>query len=167
MGTVSQSLGIGEAIAHATLIPELCKIDGTNFPVWGYAYAGAAANEQLSWRWFAVNYGASNPNVSVIIDWYSRSGSTTGSATWGAAFSVLTPGDAQSMETDTFGTEVTQSTAVNGTAKGLTRTTISIAAANLDSLAASDSVEMRIRRTDSSVTGDCIIVGITVQYSDT
>jgi hypothetical protein len=167
MATVKQQLSIGDAIPHATLIPELCKIDGTNFPIWGYAFASGSLNEQLSWRYKASNYGASNPSVLVVLHWYSRSGSTTGSPTWGAAFSVLTPGDAQSMETDTFATEVTAAVAVNGTAKGLTVTTITITNTNLDSMTADDSVEMRIRRTDNSMTGDAILVGIEVQYSDT
>lgn len=163
MATVKQPLSIGDAIPHATLIPELCKIDGTNFPVWGYAFATGSLNEQLSWRWKASSYGSGN--VTVIIDWYSRSGTTSGTVTWGGALSVLTPGDAQSVETDAFATENTQATTVNATAKGLTTTSLVIS--NLDSLAADDSVEMRIRRTDNTMTGDAIILGIEVRYSDT
>lgn len=167
MATTKQYLDPGAAIPHATNIPELVKIDGTNFPVFGYAFADATQDDQMSFRWKASNYGSGN--VSVIIDWYSRSGSTTGAVVWGAALSVLTPGDAQSMETDGLATENTQTTTVNGTARGLTRSTITVS--NLDSLAADDSVEMRIRRLQSNgsdtMTGDAIIVGIEIQYSDT
>ena len=35
MATVKQYLDPGAAIPHATVIPELVKIDGTNFPVFG------------------------------------------------------------------------------------------------------------------------------------
>lgn len=167
MGTIKQPLSIGDGIPHATAVPTPTKFDGTNFPLWGPSFAGAAANQQMSWRWKADNYGASNPNVLVIIDWITVSGATAGSATWGAAFACATPGDAQSMLTDALGTEVTQATAINSTANGPNRTTITVSAANLDSMAADDSVEMRIRRTDASVTGGLVIIGLEVQYSDT
>jgi hypothetical protein len=160
MATVKQQLSIGDAIYHATLQPTLVKVDGTNFPVWGLSFATGAVNQQVSWRWKASSYGSGN--VTVLLDAYSSA--TSGSVTWGGALSVLTPGDAQSMLTDAFATENTQAQAVNGTSNGLFRTTLVIS--NLDSLAADDSVEMRIRRTDNSVAAAVILVGIEVQYSD-
>jgi hypothetical protein len=160
MATVKQPLSIGDAILHATLQPTLTKADGTNFPVWGYSFATGAVNQQLSWRFKADNYGSGN--VTVVLDFYSSA--TSGSVTWGGALSVLTPGDAQSMLTDGFATESTQATAVNGTANGPARTSLVIS--NLDSLAADDSVELRIRRTDNSVAAGVVLVGIEVQYSD-
>lgn len=167
MATVSQPLDIGAGIPHSTNIPELVKVDGTNFPVFGYAFADATQDDQISFRWPALNYGSGN--VSLIIDWYSRTGQTTGAVVWGGALSVLTPGDAQSVETDGLATENTQTTTVTGTARALTRSTVTIS--NLDSLAANDSVEMRVRRLQSNgsdtMTGDAIIVGVYVQYSDT
>jgi hypothetical protein len=166
MATVRQYFDAIAGMPHATAIPECVKIDGTNFPVWGYAF-DAAADEQLSYRWKALNYGSGN--VTVTAFWYSRSGSTTGAVVWGAALSVLTPGDAQSMETDGLATENTQTTTVNGTARGLTSSAITVS--NLDSLANGDSVEMRIRRVGSNgsdtMTGDAVLVGFEVSYSDT
>lgn len=167
MATVKQYLDPGAFWPHATNIPELVKIDGTNFPVWGWAFADSTQDDQISCRWKAANYGSGN--VSAIVHWYSRTGQTSGAVVWGAALSVLTPGDAQSMETDGLATENTQTTTVNGTARGLTSSTITIS--NLDSLAADDSVEMRIRRLQSNgsdtMTGDAILVGVEIQYSDT
>ena len=166
MATVYRPLGIGAAIPHATNQPELTKEDGTNFPVWGYAFADSTQDDQISWRFKASNYGSGN--LTLIIDWYSRSGSTTGAVVWGGALSVLTPGDAQSVLTDALATENTVTTTVNGTARGLTRSTITLS--NLDSLAANDSVELRVRRLQSNgsdtMTGDATIVGLEVQYSD-
>lgn len=167
MATVPVPLGVGAFVPHATNIPELDKLDGTNFPVFFWAFADSTQDDQMSTRFLAANYGSGN--VSVIIDWYSRSGSTSGAVVWGAALSVLTPGDAQSIETDAFATENTQTTTVNGTAKGLTRTTITVS--NLDSLAANDSVELRITRRQSNgsdtMVGDACIVDVNVTYSDT
>src|SRR3982751_2684302 len=123
MATVKQYLDPGAVIPHATAIPELVKIDGTNFPVFGYAFT-INTNEQVSVRWKASNYGSGS--VTVVCHWFSRTGVTSGNVTWGAALSVLTPGDAQSMLTDALATENTQTTAVNGTASGLTSTSITV-----------------------------------------
>ncbi|HKZ83793.1 MAG TPA: hypothetical protein VJ793_09065 [Anaerolineae bacterium] len=162
MATVTKELPPESWTPHATSTPELVVIAGTNYPPVGYAFATGSANETIYARFVANDYGGGN--LTVLLDWYSRSGSTTNSVTWGGALSVLTPGDAQSVETDAFATENTQATTVNGTARGLTRTTLTIS--NLDSLAANDSVEMRIRRTDNSMAGDAILIGVTVQYSN-
>jgi uncharacterized membrane protein YjjB (DUF3815 family) len=140
---------------------------GTNYPVSGSAFADATTDEQIFTRWLAAQYASGN--VSVLVDWYSRTGQTTGAVVWGAALSVLTPGDAQSIEADAFATENTQTTTVTGTARALTRSTITVS--NLDSLAADDSVELRITRRQSNgsdtMTGDAVIVGITVRYLST
>lgn len=161
MGTVRQYIDALAFVPHGTLIPELVVVQGTNFPVYGWAFT-INTNEQLSVRLKAISYGSGN--VTAIIDFLSRTGVTTGNVTWGCALSVLTPGDAQSMLTDALATENTQTTAINGTASGLTRSTVTIT--NLDSLAADDSVELRLRRTDNSMAGDAIFLGVEIQYSD-
>lgn len=163
MANVYHYLDAGCWAPGTTVIPEAVTVQGTNYPLPGWAFATGSANEAIYARFRAILYASGN--LTVDVDWYSRSGSTSGSPTWGAALSVLTPGDAQSMESDTFATENTQSTAVNGTAKGLTRTTITVS--NLDSLAIDDSVELRLRRTDNSMTGDAIMIGVTVYYLST
>lgn len=164
MATVKQQLSIGDAIYHATAQPTLVKDDGTNFPVWGLSFSNAAT-QQASWRFKASNYGASNPNLVIVIDWYSSA--TSGTASFRGKVSVLTPGDAQSMLLDAFATAVTGTTVVNTTANGLNRTTITITSANLDSMTADDSVELCIDRNDASVAAACKVVGIELQYSDT
>src|SRR5262245_48697146 len=141
MATVKRPLNILAAMLHSTGIPELVKIDGTNFPVWGYAF-DAATDEQVSFRFPANNYGSGN--VTLKFYWYSRSGSTTGNSVFGAALACVSDGDAQSMETDGLATENTVTSAVNGTAKGPRLASITIS--NLDSIAADDSVELRLRR---------------------
>jgi hypothetical protein len=161
MATVKRMLSIGDAIPHATLQPTLVKVDGTNFPVWGYSFATGAVNQQISWRFKASNYGSGN--LTLLLDIYSSG--TTGSPVFGAAISALTPGDAQSMLTDALATETTGTVAINSTANGPQR--ISITISNLDSLAADDTVELRLRRTDNSVAAAVVVVGVELQYSDT
>lgn len=168
MATVTQGVSVGSLVPHATAVPELIKVDGTNNPVWGQAF-DAAADEQLSTeRVFLANYGASNPNISIVLDWYSRTAQTSGAAVWGAAIQAITPGDAQSVLTDGFGTEATTTTTVNGTASGLTRTTITIT--SLDSAAPNDSIIIKLRRIGTNgsdtLTGDAVLLGMTIQYPD-
>jgi hypothetical protein len=169
MATVVQGISIGSLVPFATLIPALAKVDGTNFPNFGPSFDAATDEQMCTDRIYAASYGASNPSVTVIYDWYSASGSTSGAVVWGASLSVLTPGDAQSIETDAWATENTTTTTVNATAKGLTRTTVTVT--NLDSLTANDSFLVRIRRIGSNgsdtMTGDAILVGMTVTYPDT
>jgi hypothetical protein len=168
MATVTYPVAIGSLIPSATVPPENVRIEGTNFPNFGYAFADATADEiAYTERLMIPNYGSGN--VSVLIDWYSRTGQTSNAVVWGAALSVLTPADAQSVETDAFATENTQTTTVSGTARALNRTTVTVS--NLDSLAANDSMVVRLKRLQSSgsdtMSGDAIIVGVTLQYSDT
>lgn len=140
-------------------IPERVKIDGTNRPIYGYAFA----NDDYAFVDFkASDYGSGN--LTLVIDWYSRSGSTSGNVQWGAALMAVTPGDAQSMETDAFATATNTTTTVNGTARGPTRTSITIS--NLDSLAADDDCCIKITRNSAStMTGDAIPFAIELQYS--
>ena len=91
---------------------------------------------------------------------------TSGTVTWGAALSVLTADtDNVSELTDSFATENT----ANGTAASSAGRVFStaITVSNLDSLAANDTVMMRIRRTDNGASGDCVLLGVLVTYSDT
>lgn len=146
---------------QASNIPEFVVIQGTNNPISGVAFG--TANEALFRSFVAINYASGN--ITVKLNWYSRSGSTSSTVTWGAAIQAVTPGDAQSMETDSFATETTQATTVNGTARGLTQTSITVT--NLDSIAAGDRVNLRIRMTAKGMTGDAILETIELSYLST
>lgn len=148
-------------------IPELISIAPgtitTNFPSDGYAFDGTGTTiERIFFKFRAINYASGN--ITVDIDWYSRSGSTSGNVKWDASIAAVTPGDAVSMEAKTFATANTVTTTVNGTAKGLTRSTITIS--NLDSLAIDDFVQLNIDRDPNSDTmvGDAICRLVTVTY---
>jgi hypothetical protein len=161
MATVSVPLDVAAAIVSTANIPELVVIQGSSFPIIGYAFG--VANEAIYFRFVAQNYGSGN--LSLLLDWYSRSADTSGSVTWGGAISVITPGDATSIIADTFATETTTSSTVNGTGSGVARATVTIS--NLDSLAAGDTVTLQVRATTfTSFTGDALLIGVTITYSD-
>lgn len=157
----AKSLEVG-----ASAIPELVAISGTNYVEYGYAF-DAASREDVYFKLVLPLYGSGN--VSVIIDWYSRSGSTSGAVVWGARLGAITPGDSTSVEAKGYGTAATTTTTVNSNAKGLTSTTVAIS--SLDSLAALDRVIFNVYRDAASgsdtMSGDAIIDCIYLSYSDT
>jgi len=166
MATVSVPLDVGAALVSTSNIPELITTQGTNFPVLGWAFT--SANEACFFRFVAQNYGSGN--LSLLLDWYARAATapTTGSVTWGGALSVITPSDAQSILTDSYATENTQSSTQSSTINGVIRATVTIS--NLDSLASGDTVSLRVRITSNTMgspSSDAVLIGATVTYSDT
>lgn len=165
MATVTLPIAVESARLKTTNVPELVNIAGTNFPVGGYAM-DASAVEHLYFQFIIPLFGASNTTITCVVDWYSRTGQTSGNAIFGAAVGCITPGDAVSVEAKALATATTAgATTVNATAKGLTTTTVTIA--NIDSCAALDQVELDVFVNGGTMTGDRIITSIYLQYSDT
>lgn len=166
MGTTYYPLDIKGAEVSTSAIPELVLIAGTNGPVGGYAF-DASSREDIYFRIPIIGYGSGN--VTVNLRWYSRSGSTTGAVVWGSRLAAITPGDAQSVESDAWATAATTTTTVNGTAKGDTSTAVAIS--SLDSLANLDDLWLNIYRDATSgsdtMSGDSIILTGFLSYSDT
>jgi hypothetical protein len=161
MGTTVQTIDISAARPDTTNTPALVFIAGTNFPPSGYAFP-QSSSQAIYLPFRASQYGSGN--LTLALTWYSRSGSTTGNVTWSAALAAITPGDAVSVEAKSFATAQTATTAVNSTAKGDTLSTITIS--NLDSLSSGDDAWIKITRTDTSMTGDAILIGAELSYSD-
>lgn len=149
-------------------IPEEVAIAGTNDVVYGRAF-DAAAREDIYFDLVIPLFGASATTMNVNLMWYSRSGSTTGDVIWGARLGALTPSDAQSMETDGYGTAATVTTTVLSTAKGMKLSTVAIT--SLDSLAALDLVKFNVYRDAAAggdtMSGDAILKHLYLSYSDT
>lgn len=169
MGTVSVFFDPAGARLFTSGIPELVMIANTGtvpFPDVGYAF-DAAADEYMYFAWKVRNYGSGN--LTLNIDWYSRSGSTTGNVVLSGAIGCITSGDAQSVESKTLATATTATDSVNGTAKGMKTTAVTIS--NLDSITNGDWVQLRVGRVGSNgsdtMSGDAIITGVELQYSDT
>lgn len=167
MGTVKQVWtrpadsfdGIG------TVFPQISRVAGTNFPVYGLAF-DAGADEACSTLFVANNYGSGN--LTLILKWYADT-ATSGNVVWGGAVAAITPAtDNQNIETKAFATENTVTAAAGGSAQEPETSTITIS--NLDSIAADDVCHLRIRRVGSNgsdtMTGDAILVAVELQYSD-
>lgn len=157
-----------EAQFLATSFPAIVKNNGTNFPVSGLAFDGAA-DEAAFWKFVAVNYGSGN--LTLTIYWYADSG-TTGDVVWDAQISAITPNtDSQDIETDGLATVQSFTDSHLGTTAQRLHS-CDIAISNLDSLAAGDFVHLRLNRdannaADTMNAVDAIVVGLLLSYSDT
>lgn len=166
MATVYQQLSVDGAQFLSTGGAALVK-NGTNFPAVGLAF-DAAADESAYWLFRAVNYGSGN--VTVALDWYADT-ATTNDVVWGAQLAVITPDtDSQDVETKAFATANTVTdTHLGTTGQRLHRASITVS--NLDSLAANDDVWLKVFRdadnASDTMTGDAVLVAVTVSYSDT
>lgn len=160
MGTTHKTLEIGAARFRSTLFARPVKDNGTNIPVFGLAFA---TNETAFFQWPFTGYGAGNVTGTIL--WYAGT-ATSGTATWGMALAAITAGtDTTNVTTKALATENTNTSACRTDTKAVA--TVDVVVSNLDSLANFDLTFLRVRRTDSSVSGDCIILGIRLSYSDT
>lgn len=166
MATVVQQLDVGAAQLLSSSFPALVK-NGANFPAVGLAF-DAAAVEAAFWMTRAVSYGSGN--VTVAVDWYADT-ATSGDVIWGCQLAAITPdSDTQDVETKALATANTVTdTHLGTTGQRLHRASITVS--NLDSLATNDDLWIRVYRDAAAggdtMTGDAVLVGVTVSYSDT
>lgn len=168
--------GPGFIVDRSRLDPELAQylatgnfptyklVAGTNFPISCLGYNDTTVQD-VFFKFFPSTY--SSGNLTLTIEWYSATGQTSGAVVWGASLCCIAPGAAQSVETATFATQDKATTTVNGTAKGLTQTIVTIT--DLNSIAAGDLVWLRLERVANdagdTMTGDANMIFSTVSWS--
>jgi len=167
MGTVKQSMPVECAMPVGTAFPQLVSNAGTNFRVLGWAF-DTSTEEAMALHWKVVGYGSGNVTVTIV--WYADTASSGGVA-WGCSLAAITPDiDSQDVETKAFATEVVGTDTHRGTT-GQRLHTCAVEVNQLDSLAADDEVWLKIARktgnAGDTMTGDAIVVGVTISYSDT
>jgi hypothetical protein len=167
MATVKHQFVPQEATFPATAFAQYKLIQGTSSPVPGLFF-DAATDEAAFWRFIANNYGSGNLTLKVL--WYADT-ATSGNIIWEAQIAAITPDtDTQDIETDALATatNVTDSHLAT-TGQRLHQCTITIS--NLDSIAADDHVVLRVARdannASDTMTGDAVLVGLELTYSDT
>jgi hypothetical protein len=169
MATVSQQFTPEEADYPAADFPQLVKTLGTAFPVMGLAF-DAGVDEAAFWMFRAMQYGALLSPLTIDIDWYADT-ATSGDVCWEAQIAAISPdADTQDVETKSLATINAVTKSHLGTVgQRLHRATITLS--NLDTLAADDVVTLRVARDANNaadtMTGDAIVVLVTVSYSDT
>lgn len=167
MATIYHYLLPEGALFQSTTFPEYAKVAGTNFPVSSLKY-DATADESAFWKLPAIAYGSGNLTLDIL--WYADN-ATSGDVVFGGAISAITPNtDTQDVETDGLATENTVTDSHLGTT-GQRVHLCTITISNLDSIAASDLVHLRIRRIGSSgsdtMSNDCQFLMAVLSYSDT
>lgn len=141
---------------------------GTNFPVAGLAFDATTQETAFFLLPPLPSYGSGNLTLTIL--WYADTASANG-ITFGASIAAITPNsDTQDIETKAFATENTASDTHLGTT-GQRLHSFDITISNLDSLAAEDFLALRLRRVPAdagdTMTGDMIVVGAQLAYSDT
>lgn len=86
----------------------------------------------------------SGGDISVDIDWVAET-ATTGGVTWGIEIERNAPGG-NDIDSDSFDTQQTGTSATNATSGVITRTTITLTQAEADAIEASDAYRMRVQR---------------------
>lgn len=169
MATVYREFDAREFIPASTNGPQHKVVDGTNFPVSSLAF-DATTDETAFLRWVAINYGSGN--ITCTIRWYADTASSA-NVVWGAAVAAITPDtDTQDVETKAFGTANTVQDTHLGTT-GQRVHTCAITISNLDSITALDEVWLKIYRdadgtaATDDMTGDALLLSVTLSYSDT
>jgi hypothetical protein len=155
MATVTLALDVEAAQFLASAFPQYVKNNGTNFPVPGLAF-DASTDEAAFWHFVARNYGSGN--LTLALYWYAD---------------TITPDtDTQDVETKALATlTFVQDTHLGTTGQRVHKCSITIS--NLDSLANGDVCTLRLARdangtnATDDMTGDAILVGVELSYSDT
>lgn len=168
MATVYHTFYPENADYLATNIPEYISVKGTNFPVSSLKF-DAALDDAAFWKFDAINYGSGNITVDCL--WYADNASS-GDVVLGAAIAAITPNtDTQDVETDALATENTVTdTHLGTTGQRLHLATITVS--NLDSIAARDTVFLRVRRLGNTsgsdtMANDMCLALVVMSYSDT
>lgn len=167
MSTVKHLFFPRDALYPASNYPQYKAVAGTNFPVESLAF-DASTEEACYFPFAAINYGSGN--LTIRIKWYADTASANG-ITFGASLAAITPNtDTQDIETKAFATENTASdTHLGTTGQRLHEFTITVS--NLDSVAAGDWCVLKLARkvadAGDTMTGDCQVVEVDIEYSDT
>jgi hypothetical protein len=161
MATVAQTFEPKGFDLFSSNQPSLVLENGSTIPISGYNFT--ATSQKMFRRFSAIAYLSGN--VTVRIRWYSQTGAITGNVRWDAAIAAITAGDAQSVLTKALATATTTTTTVNGTARGITTTDVTVS--NLDSLAADDEVWLAISLGANTMTLGAVIVSVEVIYAST
>lgn len=166
MGTVRHLFGPRDAQFPASNYAQFKAVAGSNFPVESLAF-DASTEESCYFVFPARSYGSGN--LTVRVRWYADTASSNG-VVFGASLAAITPNtDTQDIETKAFATENTASdTHLGTTGQRLHEMTITVS--NLDSVAADDWCVLKLARKvadgSDTMTGDCLVVELGVEYSD-
>jgi len=146
--------------------PTYSKTDGTNFPISLLGFNDTTA-QSIFFKAFISTYGSGNLTLKIL--WYSDTAQTSGAVVWGAAISAIAPGAAQSVLTASLATQDSATTTVNGTASGLTLTTITIS--DLGGFVNGDLLWIQIQREAASgsdtMTGNADLIYAELSWSTT
>lgn len=169
MATVKQDLSILGTLLPASNYARRDVFSGTNFPVPCLKF-DPSTQQSCFFYLRAINYGSGN--ITIRFQWYADTASSADSV-WEAQLAAITPNtDSQDIETKSLATlNYVSDTHLGTTGQRLHEATITLS--NLDSIAAGDWCVLKFSRdadgtnATDDMTGDALLVGLQVEYSDT
>lgn len=167
MANVRLDLDPEQAVYLGSAFPQYDKANGTNYPVSGLRY-DAAGTETAYWKLDSFGYGSGNITCDLL--WQAEN-ATSGVVRWEVAIAAITAdADSQDVTTKAFATAQTvDDTHLGTTGKRVMLATVTIS--NLDSIAASDLVWVKISRlgahANDTMANDCWLLQARLTYSDT
>lgn len=175
MATRYIELPIGAAIlpdgSASNVAPAIQRVQSSASapkPYFLQAAFDASTDEILNWSFRMPGDYVGSPVLAVL---YKMASATSGSVRFEGYVAAVTSGDSEDVDAVAFGSTNSAGDTVPGTAGYLGD--FSITLTNADSVAAGDFVVVRLNRdadgttgTDDA-TGDCEVVSVQLQYSDT
>ena len=172
MGTAIHTFLPGAAALPVTNGARYVEVPGTTTPQRYLAFAQASAVMEAYWDLTAKDYGSGN--LTLELEWFADSASS-GSLVWGAAIGCytldtdITDWTAKAVSTENIVIATHLGTGSGANAKRGQRASITIT--NLDSIAANDAVQLRVRRVGTNgsdnMSGDGNLRKCVLSYSDT
>lgn len=164
MATITRDLWPGSYALPSSNYAAPAVIPGTNFSFPALLFDDSS-EESAFFPFRAHNYGSGN--LTLDVEWYADTASS-GDVVFAAQVAAITPNsDATDIETKAIDTASTATdTHLGTTDQRLHRTSITIT--NVDALVAGDLVWIKLYRTTvgNTLTGDAIVIGVTLSYSD-
>ncbi|MWA08761.1 hypothetical protein [Streptomyces sp. BA2] len=167
MANVRLDLDPEQATFLGSAFPQYDKFNGTAFPVSGLRY-DAAGTETAYWKLDSFGYGSGNITCDLL--WQAEN-ATSGVVRWEVAIAAITADtDSQDVTTKAFATvQTVDDTHLGTTGKRVMLATVTIS--NLDSIAASDLVWVKIARlgghANDTMANDAWLIQARLTYSDT
>lgn len=169
MGTVNIMLSPENACYMTGLFPQLNRF-GFFVPHWGLAY-DSGLNEVAFWKFKAYNFGPTNSNIGLKIDWRADNSVATGQGAqcmWFAGVTCISGGDTVNMGTMTPAGFSVASGLPNPTRSGNVLTELTIADTN--NCKSGELVFLTVGRSGThagdAMIGDAVINALTIFYLD-
>jgi hypothetical protein len=167
VATVVRTFEAGAGYSTGSVVSEFYQGGGTTVQPPSWVFTNPGTNLQITFPFKATKYASGS--ISVDVDFYARTGATSGSVGWKVYIVSQAAGTPESMEVaDNTTVGATCSATINATAKGPTRASGTVTQANADGIGQGTICYLKVQRdtSDTSLADDALLKSVTISYSD-